>query len=281
MKGSAPALLLLLLLPAFAAATHGADLEADLNSRYRGGWAVLQVPVFSACDGFYNDNEAAGARVASKAKRRFAAGELAHVERIGVKRGRVDVFLDLAEGVLAERQDGPFTLYDALACKIQLKVDLPGRPDLASAQAALDQLLELHDDARQAEASPAWNRRRREPFPPGYEQTLAAYNAWKATQVNASVQAKLDDALSEAARISDRIRSDPDYLQGFAAGVEKVRGRYFGDCPSLLGSYFSPDSGSGKSADWRRGYEDGQRLAYHLELARKLGNCFVPAPAAG
>jgi hypothetical protein len=277
---------LLLALPfAIAAALpfalRAADLEADLNSRYRGGWVIVKAPVFSSCDAFYNDNDASGTRVTSNARRRFAAGELAHVERVGVKRGRVDVFLDLAEQVLAERQDGPFTLYDPLTCKIQLKVSLPGRPDLAGATAALDALVELHEDAREAEASPAWNGRRREPYPPGYEKTLAAYQSWKAAQVNVAVQARLSRAIEEASSASARIRSDSDYLEGFAAGVEKGRGRYLGDCPSLIDAYYSPDTRSGKGSGWSRGYEDGQRLAYNVELARRLQGCFVPVPAPG
>jgi len=74
---------------------RGAGLEDDLNSRWRGGAVVVKIPLASSCDGFYNDNDVIGSRVDSKARRRFDAGELARVERIDVKRGRVDVFLDL------------------------------------------------------------------------------------------------------------------------------------------------------------------------------------------
>ena len=59
-------------------------------------------------------------------------------------------------------------------------------------------------------------------------------------------------------------------------GVEKAKDRHHGDCPSLLRSTFSPDSkGDG---DWKRGYEDGQRLAWNLELLRRLKDCFLPIP---
>jgi hypothetical protein len=274
MKRSVLGLLLAVLLPAAASA----DLESDLNARYRGGRVIVRVPLYSNCDGYYNDNEVSGKRVNSKARRSFEAGELARVERIGVRRGRIDVFLDLAEGVLAERQDGPFTLYDPLICQVQLQVSLPGRPDLAAAEAALAALLELHDDARAAEASPAWNKRRREPFPEGYEETFAEHQAWKAAQTNAAVQEELEESVEEASRIAERIRSDAEYLEGFAAGVERQRGRSSSDCGTLLDGYFSPDSASGKDSDWRRGYEDGQRLGYHLERARRLNDCFVPVP---
>ncbi|MFP5284827.1 MAG: hypothetical protein ACLGI9_03725, partial [Thermoanaerobaculia bacterium] len=103
--------------------------------------------------------------------------------------------------------------------------------------------------------------------------------SWKAARTNAAIQARMEEAIEEASRISDRIRSAPEYLEGFAAGVDKQRDRSFGDCGSLPGSSFSPDSaGGGKSSDWRRGHEDGQRLAYNLELLRRLKGCFVPVP---
>ena len=266
--------LLALLLPA---TVYAASLEETLNARFRGGWVVVKVPISSSCDGFYNDNDVVGTRVESKARRRFAAGEMARVERIGAKRGRVDVFLDISEQILEERRDGPFTLYDPLSCRIQLRVPVPERADDAAVEARLAELIELHATALDAELSPAWNKRRREPFPEDYEETLAAYDSWKASQVNAAVRDRIDVAIEEAARINDRMRSDPEYLEGFAAGIDKEKDRYHGgDCPSLLRSTFSPE-GKG-SGDWKRGYEDGQRLAWNLELLRRLKDCFVPIP---
>jgi hypothetical protein len=274
-----PLHLALFLLAVLPAAVSGAGLEDSLNARWRGNWVVVRTPIFSSCDGFYNDNEVRGTRVESTSRRRFTEGEVARVERIGVKRNRVDVFLDLAEGVLAERHDGPFTLYDPLTCKIQLKFPIPDRAQPAAVEDTLAELLELHQDRNAAERSPGWNRRRQEPFPEGYEKTLAAYQAWKAAQLNAAVQARMDRAIDDSTRITDRIRSDKDYLDGFAAGVERTRDRSFSsDCGSLVNDYFSPDSGSGRSSSGRNGYEDGQRLAYNLELLRHLQDCFVPVP---
>lgn len=272
--------LVLFLLAVLPAAVSGAGLEDSLNARWRGGWVVVRTPIFSSCDGFYNDNEVRGPRVESTARRRFAEGEVARVERIAARRNRVDVFLDLSEGVLAERRDGPFTLYDPLTCKIQLKVPIPDRAQPAAVEQTLASLLELHQTRNAAERSPAWNRRRREPLPEGYERTLAEYESWKATQLNAAVQARMDRALDETARISDRIRSDADYLEGFAEGVERVRNRsYPSDCGNLVDAYFQPDSaGSGRSSAWRNGYEDGQRLTFNLELLRRLRDCVVPVP---
>ncbi|MBW8877732.1 MAG: hypothetical protein JF614_22415 [Acidobacteria bacterium] len=265
---------LILLLAALPAA---AGLEDDLNARWRGGFVVVKLALASNCDSFYNDNDLVGSRVDSSARRRFGAGELARVERIGVKRDRVDVFLDLAEGVLEESHDGPFTLYEPRTCKVQLKVPTPDPRGTTLVNNLLSQLLELHADAREAESSPSWNRRRREPFPKDYEKTLAAHEAWKAEQTNAAIQTKMDEAIEEASRIGERVHSDHDYLDGFAAGMDKVRDRTSGDCGSLLNGYFSPSSGGGgKSSEWKRGYEDGQRLGHDLDLLRRLRSCFVP-----
>jgi hypothetical protein len=259
-------------------AARGADLEDQLNARWRGGYAVARLPIASSCDDYYNDNDVVGSRAESKARRRFAAGELTRVERLGVHRGRIDVFLDLTEGVLEEVHDGPFTLYEPRTCKIQLRVPVPDRWSGEQVEARLAELLELHGSVREAEGSSLWNQRRREPFPEGYEQTLAAYEVWKANQKNAAVQARMDAAVEEASRIVDRVHSDPEYLQGFAAGMDKVRDRPSGDCGTLVSSSFYPDSGKGGSK-WKRGYEDGQRLGWNLELLRRLKECFVPVPA--
>jgi hypothetical protein len=272
-------LLLWCILPPVALPARAADLEESLNVHWRGGWAVVRPSLASSCDGYYNDNFVAGDRAESSARRRFDAGELAHVERVAVKRGRVDVFLDLAEGVLEERHDGPFTLYDPLECRVQLQVPVPARAEAGAAEARLAELLDLHGSRQEAEDSPLWNRRRREAYPENYEQTLAAYRSWKAAQVNAAVMARLDGAIEDASRIDDRLRSEPEYLEGFAKGVERGRDRSQGNCPSLIQATFSPDSDDrGKGSDWRRGYEDGQVLAWNLELMRRLKDCFVPVP---
>jgi hypothetical protein len=271
---------LALTLLVWPAPARGADLERDLNARWRGSYAVLRLPIASDCDGYYNDNDVVGSRADSKAGRRFAAGELAQVERVGTRRGRVDLFLDLTEDVLEEVHDGPFTLYEPRSCKVQLKLPVPDRWTTAQVEARLAELLELHPFAAAAERSEAWNHRRREPFPPDYEKTLAAHAVWKAAQTNAAVQARMDRAIEDASRASDRVHSDPEYLEGFAEGIEKVRDRSFGDCGSLLDSSFNPAGGGGKGSDWKRGYEDGQRLGWNLELLHRLRECFVPVPAS-
>ncbi|HXU44797.1 MAG TPA: hypothetical protein VN783_04685, partial [Thermoanaerobaculia bacterium] len=178
---------------------RGADLEGALNARWRGSWALIEAASASECNSFYNDNDAHGTRIDGGGAHRFAPGELAHVERIGTKRGRIDVFLDIVEQVLAARRDGPFTLYDPLHCKIQLKIPVPSSVTFEAAEAALAPLLEHFPSDALAKASSHWNRRKREPYPPDYDRTLAEYEVWKAAQLNAAVQKRMDEAIEELA----------------------------------------------------------------------------------
>jgi hypothetical protein len=205
---------------------------------------------------------------------------LARVEKVVVRwGGRVDVFLDLAEQLLVAHTDGPFTLYDPRSCRVQLELDGAGKKGLAGAEAVLAGPLELHASAAEAEASPAWNRRQREPFPEDYERTLAEHAAWKAAQTNVAVEKRMNAAIDEAARLVERIHDDPEYLAGFAAGVERARDHSFGECGSLVDASFYPDTLRGKSEAYDAGYADGQRLAFDVGLLARLRGCFVAVPA--
>jgi hypothetical protein len=265
---------LLCALGAAPGTARAADLETALNQHWRGGWAIVKVPISSDCAGFYTDDDVSGTRVSTKGSHRFDAGELAHVERVGTKMGgRVDVFLDLAEPILEPRHEGPFTLYDKKSCKVQLKVDGAGKHGLDGAEAALAALLELHPEGAAAEASPAWNGRRRDPYPENYDQTLAEYEQWKAAQARAAVSSRMAEAIDEASRMTERMHDDAEYQQGFGEGMARGRDHSFGDCDDAVDAHLYPDVPRGKSDDYRKGYEDGWRLAWDLALLRALAHC--------
>ena len=267
--------------PLVASVAGAADLESQLNARWKGAFVIARPAIASDCGGFYTDNVVRGGRVESRGDHRLPSGELARVEKVVVRwGGRVDVFLDIAAQLLVARTDGPFTLYAPRSCKGQLELDGAGKRGLAEAEAALSGSLELHASAAEAEASPAWNHRQREPFPEDYERTLAAHAAWKAAQTNVAVEKRMDAAIDEAARLTERVRNDPDYLAGFAAGVERARDHSFGDCGGLIDASFYPDSVRGKSDAYDAGYADGQRLAFDVGLLARLRGCFVAVPPA-
>ncbi len=269
-----------------AAVASAGQVESELSQELRGAWVVLMVEVQSDCAGFYNNNEVNRSGVAASAGRRFAPGELAKIDKINLKRSRLDLFLTLAEPVLASHTDGPFELFDVRECKVQLM--LPVASQLTGSgpvSAILDEVLPLVEtwpslDA--AHASTAWNQRQREPYPADYELTLARYQVWQAEQVNVAVSARIADAGDMTRSVVAAIRRDADYLDGFAAGVEHLRGWDERDCADLLATSFGAIADSSPSKDhssaWKAGYEHGQKLVYAAELGRRLGACYVPVP---
>lgn len=267
------------------------DLEDSLRARWLGAWVVTRVETYSDCDSMYANNDINGTRVSSRAGLGFAAGELAHVDKVNVKSSRVDVYLAVAAPLRTPRQEGPFTLYDERTCKIQLLIDAAGKDiragNLEPVDAAIAQAIESFASRAEAQESPAWNRRVLEPLPADYPETLVRYQAWKVEQVNAQLAAVREQAIDEAARVAQHVDDDPGYLDGLAKGVEAMRYWSPPSCESIAGASFSgaerrePREHRGDEAQhrsWRRGYRDGQALAYNLALARAVKGCFLPPP---
>ena len=279
-----------LLLPALllgAALTPSlpASTQSELNSRWQGAWALTTVETASDCSGRYTDNEVRARGVGSKGDHRFAAGELATVYKIDLNRKRIDVLINLAEPLRVARREGPFTLYDALDCRVELQIDL-ARGASSKSVDDLDRLirgvLEPYEDAASATSSPAWNGRLIEPLPEDYDETLAEYERWRVDQINAEIAARIEDSVEEAAGLVDRLERDEDFLAGFAAGVDRARSKNLGrDCDRLLSmsvSSFVENKPKRDGRDYRDGYQDGQELVFFLELARRLPRCFLQPP---
>lgn len=280
-------LLLVLAIGCVAVSAAASDLEDRLFGQLKGAWATIDVEVYSNCSGTYSDNQIGSAGVASKAGRRFEPGELAKIDKVKVKRSRVDLLTTLAVPVLSSHMDGPFELYDVLECQAQLIFDIPRSVIKSSdADAILETIgrsLTTHPNQDSAMDSSLWNARRRQPFPDDYELTLARHQRWAAERTNAAVTTGIDRASEKAADIADDIDRDPDYLDGFAAGAEEMRHLRLSDCEDLIdASFYSWDENppSGMNATWERGFDDGQRLVFHLILLRELRHCYVPVPDA-
>lgn len=270
----------------FAASGSASDLDDRLNQRLRGAWAILEVEVFSACAGTYNDNQVSDAGVASKAPQRFEAGELVKIDKVNAKRQRVDLLLSLAVPLRISHEEGPFELYDEKKCQVQLIVPF-ARTDIKSGNvsaitARLEELIDLYpslDDARQSDA---WNGREMQSLPADYDQTLQLHAAWKAEQTNAAVAEALHRAISDAADVSDDLRDDPDYIAGFGAGAEEMSSFKMTDCSSLLSAslyYHDTSPPKDKPKAWRDGWEDGQEVIFNVLLANGLQACRVPVPS--
>jgi hypothetical protein len=267
-----------------------ASLEAELAGRWRGAWVVTRVEITSACTSVYTDTDVRGELATGKGGHRFGAGELARVDKVGVKVDRIDLFLAVAEPILEARIDGPFTLFDERRCRVQLKVDVPKAVvrsgDVAAVEEILARAVEAFIREDEARAAPAWNGREREPLPADYEETLARYHTWKVAQERARLTAVQDRALDELARLERAILDDPVYLSGFAAGVAEARDWSPSGCATL--SPHGPSSSPPAPPEahraehdrtvWRRGWEDGRDLAAALAVMGAARDCLAELP---
>ncbi len=209
------------------------------------------------------------------------------IDKVKVKRSRVDLLTTFSEPVLVASQDGPFELYHERECKAQLIFEVPRAViktrDADAVLTTIRSALTLYSSQSAAMDSADWNGRQRRPYPEDYEQTLARHEIWKAEQTNTAVAAAIDRSITEAASAAEDIDDDPDYLAGFAAGAEKMQDLQLGGCDQLIDASFSsfkdrPPSDKKANAKWKSGFEDGQSLVFHLYLSRELQHCFVPVP---
>ena len=262
------------------------ELGDRLDRELKGGWGVLEVEVYSACGSTYSDNEVGAAGVASKARHRFAAGELTKIDNVKVKRQRVDLMLTLSAPLRVSHVDGPFELYDQRSCRVQLMVYVPREmvknSDFGGLLTEVKKHVTLYASRDDAELSDDWNGREMEPLPDDYEETLQRHAMWKAEQTNAAVRDGINHALSESAEAIEDLDDDADYLAGFAEGAERMASFSVTNCDSLLSVSFTSyrkGAPSDTSRDWKNGWEDGQQLVFHVLLADRLRSCLVPVPA--
>jgi hypothetical protein len=269
------------------------ELERSVESRWRGAWILTNVDTYSDCSGIHTNNRVNGSLVTSRGRMRFRPGELEQVIRVDLKRSRLDLMLSLPEPILTSFQDGPFTLYNEARCLMELEVELPREvvsgSNLDGIDTALRPILKRHTSQDEAMQAKAWNRRKRDAYPADYDRTLAEHAAWKAEQANAAVQARIDQAMTETSRLTDRVSADADYLKGFAAGIAAMRAVDLGRCGDLMSRDFSglPPAPArvavagftGEAASrYNNGYQDGERLVFGLESLRRLPQCMVQVP---
>ncbi len=260
-------------------------LEDRMERDLKGAWATLRVEVYSNCSGAYNDNHVNASGVSAKADRRFEPGEVVKIDRIKVKRSRVDLLLTLAEPILKSNPDGPFVLYFEAPCKIQLIFEVPREwvkaGDHRKILSEIDQRLTTFSTYEAARTSALWNGRERDPFPDDYELTLVRHEIWKAEERNLEIQARTDQALQTALQAASGVSDDPEYLKGFADGVQNMKFWSENDCDRLISARFSSNSDrppKGSNRRYKPGYRDGQELIFNLILAKRLEGCYVPVP---
>ncbi len=269
----------------WAALSSGSELGDRLDRELKGGWGVLEVEVYSACSGTYSDNQLSAAGVASKAPHYFSPGELVKIDNVKVKKQRVDLMLTLSEPIRVSRMDGPFELFDQRPCKAQLMVLVPREmvksKDSEGLLAQVRRHISLYPSHDEAQLSDNWNGREMEPLPEGYEETLQRHAVWKAEQTNAAVRQGIDFALGEAAEAAEGLDDDDDYLAGFGEGSEKMSEFSVTSCDLLLSASlasYRKRAPKDRSRSFEDGWDDGQKLVFHVLVAERLRSCLVPVP---
>jgi hypothetical protein len=263
--------------------------ENEVRARWRGAWVVIKTEAYSSCSSGYSNNRISGSLVHSGSSRRFAAGELARVERVQVRKKSIELHVALTGMRLLPYRDGPFTLYTQRRCRIELQVSVPKQVvkarDIDTVDALLQEVVERHATEDAARASMLWNGRDDDEYPEDYELTLARHAAWQAEQINLAVDSKTGLAVDEAGAVTARIRSDPPYLEGFAAGAMRMRQWRTTNCDDLLAMPFPrvrfdvPEEFEGEGFEsWREGYGDGQLIVYSVLMIDRLPVCYVDVP---
>jgi len=265
------------------------ELQSDVTSRWLGAWVVVSLDTYSDCAGTYTNNRVNGPLVRSGGGWKFAAGELARVDKVDLKRSRLDVLLSLVEPVLAPYEDGPFRLYREASCRVELEVELPRSEvkgkDAPAIESRLLELLDRHANEASARASDRYNRRERDPYPTDYARTVRRHAVWRAEQDNAVVQARIDAAVEETAHAVQRVQDDPAYLTGFGDGVEAARHARLDNCAAMLAIDLAAirataaQARPGVESELAHGFGDGQLVAFGVELVRRLPECLVSVPS--
>ncbi len=254
-----------------------ADVEADLRRDLVGKVAVVRESLVSECTDHYTDLAVSGRRISGGRGERLEAGELATIDNVHVGWSRFDVNLSLLEPLRVRWTDGPFTLYEQRNCRVQLGFDVSRdvKKDRARALATIEEVLELQPSPAVARRSPAYNGRRVEPLPADWEQTRRAHAVWKAARVNDAVRAKIARLLDDAASVLTYMPSDAGYLESFGDGARARRNESWSNCDAMLeASFYVSGSGGGD----KRGWADGQHVAWATRLAAALGECYLEAP---
>ena len=267
------------------------SFEDAVRARWRGAWVVVGTEIYSDCSGRYYTNRLSGTLVTNRGGHRFLPGEIGKVQRVQLKRKKVDLMVSLDVPLLVSHQDGPFTLYNKRACAVSLEIQVPRdmtkAKDVGGIDGLIAEIVGRFDTREAVLGSEGWNGRETEPFPEDYDLTLARHAAWRAEQTNLAIDLKREAAFEHVKSTGKAIDDDPDYLAGLAAGVDEMNRWEAKECSQLMSRGFdgvrkkAPEDRRADTAEdgrWRHGYEDGQRLVYSIVLLERLEVCYVPVP---
>lgn len=273
-----------------------AAFRNDVVDRWTGRWVVTRVETRSDCSGVYTDNLAGGRRIASGGRERFAAGTPARVDSVDVSASHVSLRLTLSELLLVTRPYREVTLRDEARCQVELKIGVPPgvveSGDLIGLETSLEPLVERYRNEGSAllasnflpDGDPARAAMR--------QDAIAAHQEWKQEQASGAYEARMGEWVRLTTRLSGQISTDPDYLDGFARGVEVGRSAPARNCADIVRDGPAlPSSGRPARAvaaakgrrqkTWARGYDDGVRLVLGLRAIEVMPQCASQAAPEG
>ncbi len=263
-------------------------------SRWNGAWVVTGQPLSSECNGIYTNNQVAGGRVLGRGHQRFEPGVVGHVDQVLVSSNKVTLSITLSERLYVTRPARDYTLSSTSACQVDLKFMVPPGPatadDLIALEALVSPVVERHADQVQAIVASGFLPMDGPGAAEQQREAIAAHRTWKSAEEQQAVEARLQAWTAQTTRLSSNIENDPDYLAGFARGVDEGRHSAVKTCEELARTAPAPfwpsASGAalaargGRQKAWARGYEDGVRLSQGLEAMKLMPTCSGTPDAA-
>ncbi|HKQ97915.1 MAG TPA: hypothetical protein VJV75_08575 [Candidatus Polarisedimenticolia bacterium] len=262
-------------------------------SRWTGAWIVTGQPMTSECNGIYTNNQVAGGRVFGRGHQRFEAGVVGRVDQVLVSSSRVTLSITLSERLYVTRPMREFTLTDTASCQVDLKFMVPpgmgSEGDLIALENLVSPVVERHAGEGQAILASGFLPWDGPEAAMAQREAIAAHRDWKAAENRQAVDARMAAWSAQTARLSSTIENDPDYLAGFARGVEEGKNAAVKSCEELArmapAPYWPAASNAAQAAKggrqkaWARGYQDGVRLTQGLEAMKLIPACSGAADA--
>ena len=266
-----------------------------IEHRWVDAWVVTSAETFSECNGFYTDNWLRGGQVSSHGRIDVPAGTPAHVDMVSISESQVAFSMTVSERLLVTREHRDFTLQAEARCQIDLKLTLPpgmsAAQDILGVESLVDPVMKRYPTENAAVLAAGFLPSTEPAYAAQLQTAIAQQREFESRQQSEAIDARMRQWVSQTQRIQGRISNDPDYLAGFARGVEAGRATAVTKCEQLATAEPAMLPGGGPSTAtfaskgsrqkaWSRGYEDGVHLTHGLEAIRILPQCVPGTPAA-
>lgn len=267
----------------------------SIEHRWLDAWVVTSADTFSECNGFYTDNRLRGSQVSSRGRIDVPAGTPAHVDMVSVSASQVAFRMTVSQKLLVTREHRDFTLQAEADCRVDLKVMLPpglsADQDILGVEALVDPAMRRFPTENAAVLAAGFLPSSDPTYASQQKTAIAQQREFESRQKSEAIDARMSQWVSQTQRIQGRISNDPDYLAGFARGVEEGRATAVTKCEQLATAEPALLPGGGPSTAtfaskgsrqkaWSRGYEDGIQLTHGLEAIRILPQCVPATPSA-